>query len=153
MVDKLKTNLNDRIPEQSTTQVQSSEMVTRDTSNSLFLNSTNRKNLFACCILWSMSGFISYLIIYYTKYFEGSFFINYSVLGLADCLSLFWVGIISRRFRVIGVIVLLTTSVIVLCILEMIVSTNFDSAIMITIIVFMIRVQISGVQNYGYHLN
>ena len=100
-----------------------------------------------------MSGFINYLIVYYTKYFEGSFFVNYSVIGTADCLSLFWVGLIARWFKAIGVIVFLTTSVIAFCILEIIVSNNFDSAIMITIIVLLIRIQIAGIQNYGYHLN
>ena len=51
---------------------------------SIFHDSTNRRNLFAACVLWSMSGFINYLIMYYSKYFGGSFYLNYSFLGFAD---------------------------------------------------------------------
>lgn len=32
-------------------------------------NTTTKTNLFATCYLWSMSGFVVYLIIYYSKYF------------------------------------------------------------------------------------
>lgn len=61
-------------------------------------NSTDKKNLFACCYLWSMSGFVTYLIVYYSKYFEGNFYVNYSLQGFADCISLFYVMILQKRY-------------------------------------------------------
>ena len=42
-------------------------------------NATTKTNLFATCYLWSMSGFVVYLIIYYSKYFQGNFFFNYAL--------------------------------------------------------------------------
>lgn len=51
----------------------------------------SRKNLYASCFLFSMCGFVLYLIIYYSKYFKGNFYLNYSISGLGDCVSLFYV--------------------------------------------------------------
>ena len=36
---------------------------------SLFKNKVNRNNFIAVCFLWSSSGFINYLLVYYSKYF------------------------------------------------------------------------------------
>ena len=47
--------------------------------NSIWSNKVNRNNLIIVSYLWSSSGFISYLLMYYSKYFKGDFFINYGL--------------------------------------------------------------------------
>ena len=59
--------------------------------NSLCGNPINRRNLIGVCYLWASSNFISYLLMFYSKYFEGDFFINFSVVGLSDGLSIIYV--------------------------------------------------------------
>lgn len=44
-----------------------------------YWNRTTKMNLFASCYIWSMSGFVVYLVIYYSKYFKGNFYVNYSL--------------------------------------------------------------------------
>ena len=60
--------------------------------------SADKKNLIACCYLQSMAGFVTYLIIYYSKYFEGNFYVNYTLQGFADCLSIIYVIFFQRRY-------------------------------------------------------
>ena len=45
-----------------------------------------------------MVGFVLYLIIYYSKYFKGNFYINYSIQGLGEVLSLFYVDRLNNRY-------------------------------------------------------
>jgi hypothetical protein len=93
-----------------------------------------------------MSGFINYLIMYYSKYFQGNFFFLYSILGQADSISLFWVGLISKKFKVIGVIVLTISCVIGLCISEVFISRYVENnTILMTLIIFFIRMLMSSV--------
>ena len=47
--------------------------------NSLFQNKVNRRNLLSVIVIWSCSGFMVYLIMYYSKYFDGNFYLNYSI--------------------------------------------------------------------------
>ena len=61
-------------------------------------NTVTKTNLFASCYLWSMSGFVVYLVIYYSKYFEGNFYVNYAIQGFSDTISLFYVGSLSKMF-------------------------------------------------------
>ena len=42
-------------------------------------NKITRGNLIATCVLWSTNGFITYCLIYYSKYFDGNFYINYAI--------------------------------------------------------------------------
>jgi hypothetical protein len=45
-----------------------------------------------------MSGFVTYLIVYYSKYFNGNFYVNYTLQGFADCISLFYVILLQKRY-------------------------------------------------------
>jgi hypothetical protein len=71
---------------------------------SLFKNKVNRNNFIAVCFLWSSSGFINYLLVYYSKYFQGNFFFNYSFQGGSEGLGLIWIGILTRWFNVVSMI-------------------------------------------------
>lgn len=71
-----------------------------------------------------MSGFIYYLIMYYSKYFGGNFYLNYSFLGFADCLALYWVGLLSKKLRVIGVVLFITCAIIFLSLLLIFVNST-----------------------------
>lgn len=43
-----------------------------------------------------MSGFIYYLIIFYSKYFEGTIYLNYSIGAISDAISYFYVIEITK---------------------------------------------------------
>lgn len=62
---------------------------------SVFDKKVHRNNLMAMCILKSMGGFIFCLLISYSKYVPGNFYMNYSISGLSDSISMFYVGLIS----------------------------------------------------------
>jgi hypothetical protein len=61
-------------------------------------DSQSKNNLLASCYLWSMSGFVTYLVMYYSKYFEGNFFVNYCLQGFSDALALIYVNFLSNKF-------------------------------------------------------
>ena len=48
-----------------------------------------------------MSGFINYLVIYYSKYFKGSVYLNYSIGAFAEFLGFFYVLKIQQYLSVI----------------------------------------------------
>lgn len=54
---------------------------------SLWNNPRLRRNLIAVVILNSATAFCANLLGYYTKYFPGSFFVNYAIIGFADCFT------------------------------------------------------------------
>jgi len=47
-------------------------------------------------IIWSISGFVKYLLMYYSKYFPGSMFVNYSIQSLADVLCMSYISIVNK---------------------------------------------------------
>ena len=55
-----------------------------------------RRNLIAIVIFNSAASFNAYLIGYYSKYVPGSFFINYAIIGLADCFATLYALILSK---------------------------------------------------------
>ena len=46
-----------------------------------------------------MSGFVVYLIIYYSKYYEGNFFVNYALQGFSDSISMFYISFLYKFFQ------------------------------------------------------
>jgi hypothetical protein len=53
----------------------------------------------------SVSSFCNYLVGYYSKYFPGSFFINYAITGVADSLTGVYAKVLERYFpKVVDVI-------------------------------------------------
>lgn len=49
--------------------------------------------------IWAVSCFVKYLLMYYSKYFPGSMFVNYSIQSLADILCMYYISIINRFFK------------------------------------------------------
>lgn len=45
-----------------------------------------------------MSSFTVYLIIYYSKYFKGNFFINYAAQGFSDCVTMIYINYLYKKF-------------------------------------------------------
>lgn len=105
-----------------------------------------------------MSGFINYLVIYYSKYFKGSVYTTYSIGAFAECFSFFYVIKIAQHRTVteflkilIGVMIALTLLLIFLEESGFIPEHMF--IIVLAIMVFFIRLQVVSIQNYGYHIN
>jgi hypothetical protein len=68
------------------------------TFSSLWAKENLKRNLIGTVLINSVCAFNNYLIGYYTKYFPGSFFVNYALIGLADALSIAYVNLLSRYF-------------------------------------------------------
>lgn len=123
-------------------------------SNSGFLNLWRkpllRNNLIGCCILASMTGFSSYMIGFYTKYFRGNMFINFAMLGIADTFSLVYITLISGFFDVKGVIRFTLVSVSIISMLFISLQNKYDWVTPVGIL--LLRLQMNGLENYRYHL-
>jgi hypothetical protein len=46
-----------------------------------------------------MAGFVMYLLIYYSKYFKGNFYILYAFPALSDAISMFYVDFLAKKFK------------------------------------------------------
>jgi hypothetical protein len=75
-----------------------------------------------------MSGFIVYLIIYYSKYFQGNFFFNYALQGFSDCFSLLYVAKLTALFNsktsLVKTLKLLVVVMIFLTLIQMLISES-----------------------------
>lgn len=58
-----------------------------------------RRNLIAVVIINSACSFASYFLAYYTKYFPGSFFVNYTMIGIADCFTALFAQLLTKIFK------------------------------------------------------
>ena len=63
----------------------------------LYYDPILRKNLIAAILVFTTSNFINYLIVYYSKYFKGSVYMNYSIGALAEALSSMYVVKVSEK--------------------------------------------------------
>lgn len=61
-----------------------------------------------------------YLIMYYSKYFEGNFFVNYSIQSLSNGGSLIWVGFLSKKFKIKDTLTFVVLTMIMLSIITII---------------------------------
>ena len=115
---------------------------------------TTIKNLVAVCYLWSQSGFTIYLLLFYTKYMRGDFFVNYSVSGISDGMSMVYVAILSRGLGMKGILNFMTAMQIALsmCLYYAISSKSNIDAILPLLIVFL-RLQAAGLSSYAYEIN
>ena len=65
-----------------------------------------------------MASFVQYLIIFYSKYFKGNFYINYSIQGFADGICMVYVSFLSKKFDVPGILRYLVIALIVMTMLN-----------------------------------
>jgi len=52
-------------------------------------------NLLACCVILSSTGFMSYLLSFYSKYFKGDFYVNFAAQGGSDVLGIWYMKLLS----------------------------------------------------------
>ena len=59
-----------------------------------------------------MAGFVTYLLIYYSKYFKGNFYIVYAFPALSDSFSMFYVDFLTKKLKkvtfIIKILIILT---------------------------------------------
>jgi len=77
-------------------------------------------------------------------------FTNYAMLGIADCLSLFYVTLISRFFGVKGVIRFVLIAIAIISILFITFESRWTWVTPVGIL--LLRLQMVGLENYRYHL-
>lgn len=100
----------------------------------------------------SSSAFSSYLIGYYTKYFPGSFFVNYAILSVGDSVTMVYVAILSYYVkRVKNVIRLNLIAVIFFSVVYITFSDKYP--ILVPFGIFVLRVCLGSMPNYVYHMN
>lgn len=129
--------------------------MTNGMSMSLWKNKVNRHNLMATCYLWASSGFIGYLIAYYSKYFKGDVFVNFTMAGLSDSLSMLYAAALTARFSLQTSILIFYILIIFLSILMTLVLNNSSEEMalyLVPIFVLAVRLQSSALQNYGYQI-
>lgn len=127
----------------------------------IFSDPITRANLISVCILWSTAGFVTYLLLYYSKYFSGNFYLNYAIQGGSDIISMGYIKLIaSRSDSVKQTLKILLGSVLFFSLLaiiftDMSVLQNYPNlqAAIIPILLLMIRMNVGSIQNYGYHIN
>jgi hypothetical protein len=110
-----------------------------------------RKNLIAVTFLWTSQSFSYYLVGYYTKYFEGNFFVNYAMLGIADAFSFLYVKLLSHKYDTPKTLRFLLIGVIIGCSFFALLSPTFPA--LIPVMIILIRMHVSSVLNFGYHIN
>lgn len=103
-----------------------------------------------------MSGFTNYLLAFYSKYFKGSFYVNYEVQGISMMFTMIWVTLLQSKTsvpNVVRVLVGLTIlfSVATLCIQRWGSIEQID--ILFPIMLTLTRLQVASIQNFGYHIN
>lgn len=121
----------------------------------MFRNKVNFHNLIAVCYIWASSGFITYLLSFYSKYFQGNFFLNFSISGLSDGISMMWIALLSMKLEMKGLVALCNTLVIVLSICLYFVMKYASPAtelFMVPILLMAIRLQSAGIQSFGYQI-
>jgi len=109
-----------------------------------------RKNLFAVCVIWSMSGFNNYLIIFYSKYFKGSVYVNYSIGGLSQCCAFFYVNKVSSKMslhRMLRYLMLMIIglTILTICLDDTDTVPDHTFPIFIVIMVFFIKLHVIGI--------
>ena len=114
-------------------------------SDKIWKNKINRYNFIAVAYLWSSSGFITYLVMYYSKYFKGDFYINYSLQGLANSIAMIYVSLLSKflnlkgLLRFVAIMMLIFTTVLYFV---MKYSASIPSAEIVLIPLFILLIQL-----------
>lgn len=63
------------------------------------------RNLLSICCIWSMAGFVTYLLIYYSKYFKGNFYVVYAFPALSDSISMIYVDFLIKKLKKVTFII------------------------------------------------
>ena len=124
---------------------------------SLWRNQANRFNLIAVMYLWSSSNFIGYLLMFFTKYFQGDFIVNYAVCGLSDTLSMVYIWFLRRKLSLKPMLNTCVACIVTLSLVlnfTMVPSSDMSANLTATsVLLFFIRLNCVAIQNYGYEIN
>ena len=71
---------------------------------------------------------MNYFLLYYSKYFKGNFYVNYSTQGLSESIGFLWVGLLSKKFEPKQLTQIMTILMILCCVTMAIVEKNIDPA-------------------------
>ncbi len=92
------------------------------------------------------------MIGYYTKYFPGSFFVNYAIISSADSGSMIYVAVLSYYIR--GVKNVVRFNLTVICAFSAIYILFVSRyPILVPFGIFVLRIALGGILNFVYHMN
>lgn len=109
-------------------------------------------------IVWSISGFVKYLLMYYSKYFPGSMFVNYSIQSFADIICMSYISLVNTYFKNIREILKYLLTMVILFTMLQLTNERFLyhcswHTLSVPLLIFIIRLHVVGIQNYQYHAN
>lgn len=109
-------------------------------------------------IVWSISGFVKYLLMYYSKYFPGSMFVNYSIQSFADIICMSYISLVNTYFKNIQEILKYLLTMVILFTMLQLTNERFLyhcswHTLSVPLLIFIIRLHVVGIQNYQYHAN
>ena len=84
--------------------------------------------------MWSSTGLIYYLMLYYSKYFKGNFFLNYSVMGLADAFTLFFLDIVMKYMSKVGALRFINKTIITFTVVLLLVMQFVTPSILVYLV-------------------
>ena len=103
-------------------------------------------------ILNSSSSFSSYFIGYYTKYFPGSFFVNYAIIGVADCFTSLHSAVLTKFFpKITNTLSFILLHSVFWCMVFVVVQEPYPMFVPFGILV--LRLNMGTIANFGYHIN
>jgi hypothetical protein len=74
-----------------------------------------------------MAGFVTYLLIYYSKYFKGNFYVVYAFPALSDCISMFYVDFLIKKLKSVTFIIkILIIILIVLTVFQIVLESALE---------------------------
>jgi len=97
-------------------------------------------------------------LIYYSKYFKGNFFYNYAIQGLSDGFSLFYIAYLGKAAdtSIRDIVKFLLYAIIFFTLIQMttdgFLSQKYQGFV-VPILLLLIRLQVTSIQNFGYHIN
>jgi len=127
--------------------------------DSLFRNKKHLKNLIAFTYLQASAMFIEYCLMYYTKYLEGNFFVNYCSTGISFGLTLVWCNFLSKWLDAVGVLRFIAVVIIggtalfwVVLKLVPVWLPKYYLEYIIPALLMVIHLQGASIAQYSYHL-
>lgn len=95
---------------------------------------------------------------YYSKYFPGSMFVNYSIQSLADILCMSYISVVNQYFKNIREILKYLLEMVILFTMMQLTNDRFLyhcswHTASVPLLIFIIRLHVVGIQNYQYHAN
>lgn len=102
-------------------------------------------------MLQSSGSFSIYLLGYYSKYFPGSFFVNFTAIGFADMVAPFYGNLLHKLLKTTKNVV--TLELTITCVLSVVfILFAGDSPIKVMIGILLIRLNMISIAYLSYHI-